>query len=157
LAPHWQYALFSLAKMGPATAASAKRDEASLRWTAFRPTTLERQGMRLFKFNRVNYPRVPRPIAALMWYTDVQHGYCTVGTESQAMRHCNRWYRTATLLERHGWCTGGGEITAYDKWQRCVTMPGYHADYYRGLDGPPYSAAQIRAAELEEMRDPRDR
>jgi hypothetical protein len=146
-----------VAQMAPAMAAPANRLDASLRWTAFRPTKLERQGMRLYRFDRINYPRVPRPIATLMWYAVVQHGNCTMSPESQAMRQCNRWYRTATLLERHGWCMGGGEITAYDKWQRCATMPGYHTDYYRGTDGPPYSAGQIHAAELDEMRDPRDR
>lgn len=143
---------------GLTTAVTAKGGRSSRQWTDFHPTGAEARALRDFRqdyeYHPVDFPGIPPAVAKLMLYAQMQHGFCTVGPESEAMRNCNRWYRTATLLERHGWCYGGGEITAENKWQRCSTTRGYHHDYYRGPIGPPYTEQQIRAARQAEERDP---
>jgi hypothetical protein len=100
-----------------------------------------------FPLNKYN--QFPRKFRPLLQRQDYEQDICrgSVGQngsrEAFVMESCNRAQRALYLLERQGWCWGGGQEAASDHWLACAKMPGYSGRTGQ-YAGDTFSASEIR-------------
>ena len=97
------------------------------------------------------YRKFPVQLRPMFQRADSEHDICRGLPDANAkqdivlMQRCNRAHRAYFLLEKKGWCWGGSDISAEQRWIKCASGPKNRSPDLQ-YDGDPFTKRDLRRA-----------